>query len=165
MPGSRIKVIGDIGDLISVFHACDTEVKKKVFTELSKRWCTVDDIKEMFGEEGVEALQYLEKIKLVEIQWVTTEKGVVKAYHTYYDLFQISLSLPILEASEIIRVATMSDEEFRKWENKILEIIGGSKSIFLGDLVESLGVSQIMARGLIRRSNKLDIRGMKVEVL
>ncbi len=165
MPGSRIKVIGDIGDLISVFHACDTEVKKKVFTELSKRWCTVDDIKEMFGEEGVEALQYLEKIKLVEIQWVTTEKGVVKAYHTYYDLFQINLSLPILEAAEIIRVATMSDGEFKKWENKILEIIGGSKSIFLGDLVESLGVSQIMVRGLIRRSNKLDIRGMKVEVL
>ena len=165
MPGSRIKVIGDIGDLISVFHACDTEVKKKVFAELTKKWCTLEEIKEKFGQGGVEALQYLEKIKLVEIQWVTTENGVVKAYHTYYDLFQINLSLPILEAAEIMRVATMSDEEFKEWENKILEIIGAGKSIFLGDLVETLGVSQIMVRGLIRRSNKLDIKGMKVEVL
>ncbi len=165
MPASRIKVVGDIGDLISVFHACDTEVKKKVFVELTKRWCTVEEIEQLYGKEGVEALRYLEKIKLVETQWVTMPQGVVKAYHTYYDLFQINLSLPIIEAAEVIRVVTMSDSEFREWENKIIGLMEGKKSIFLGDLVEKLGISQTMLRGLIRRSTKLDIRGMMVEVI
>ena len=165
MPASRIKVVGDIGDLISVFHACDTEVKKKVFTELTKRWCTVEDIETLYGKEGVEALKYLEKVKLVESQWVTTEKGVVKAYHTYYDLFQINLSLPIAEAAEVIRVITMKDDEFRMWENKILEVIGESGGIFIGDLVEKLGISQTMLRALVKRSTKLDIKGMRVEVI
>ncbi len=165
MPASRIKVISDIGDLVSVFHACDSEVKKRVFMEITKKWCTLEEIEEKYGEEGVEALKYLEKIKLVETQWVTGTEGVKKAYHTYYDLFQINLSLPILEAAEVIWVVTMGEEEFKKWEKKIIEIIGPEKSIFLGDLVEKLGISQIMLRGLIRRSTKIDIRGMRVEVV
>ncbi|EDY34730.1 hypothetical protein ABOONEI_2560 [Aciduliprofundum boonei T469] len=165
MPASRIKVIADIGDLVSVFHACDSEVKKKVFMEITKKWCTVEEIEERYGEEGVDALKYLEKIKLVETQWVTGEQGVKKAYHTYYDLFQINLSLPIIEAAEVIRVVTMSDEEFKGWEEKIIKAIGPSKDIFLGDLVEKMGISQIMLRGLIRRSTRIDIKGMRVEVV
>ncbi len=165
MPASRIKVIADIGDLVSVFYACDSEVKKKVFMEITKKWCTVEEIEEKYGEEGVDALKYLEKIKLVETQWVTGEQGVKKAYHTYYDLFQINLSLPIIEAAEVIRVVTMSDEEFKGWEEKIIKAIGPSKDIFLGDLVEKMGISQIMLRGLIRRSTRIDIKGMRVEVL
>ncbi|ADD08306.1 ArsR family transcriptional regulator [Candidatus Aciduliprofundum boonei] len=165
MPASRIKVIADIGDLVSVFHACDSEVKKKVFMEITKKWCTVEEIEEKYGEEGVDALKYLEKIKLVETQWVTGEQGVKKAYHTYYDLFQINLSLPIIEAAEVIRVVTMSDEEFKGWEEKIIKAIGPSKDIFLGDLVEKMGISQIMLRGLIRRSTRIDIKGMRVEVV
>ncbi len=165
MPASRIKVIADIGDLVSVFHACDSEVKKKVFMEITKKWCTVEEIEEKYGEDGVDALKYLEKIKLVETQWVTGEQGVKKAYHTYYDLFQINLSLPIIEAAEVIRVVTMNDEEFKEWEEKIIETIGPSKDIFLGDLVEKMGISQVMLRGLIRRSMRIDIKGMRVEVV
>ncbi len=164
MPASRIKVIADIGDLVSVFHACDSEVKKKVFMEITKKWCTLEEIQEKYGEEGITALKYLEKIKLVETQWVTGESGVKKAYHTYYDLFQINLSLPIIEAAEVIRVVTMGDDEFKEWENKIIEAIGPKKDIFLGDLVEKMGISQIMLRGLIRRSTKIDIKGMRVIV-
>jgi predicted DNA-binding ArsR family transcriptional regulator len=164
MPARRIKVIADIGDLVSVFHACDSEIKKKVFMEITKKWCTLEEIQKKFGDEGVSALKYLEKIKLVETQWVTGESGVKKAYHTYYDLFQINISLPIIEAAEVIRVVTMDDKEFKEWENKIIEAIGPTKSIFLGDLVEKMGISQIMLRGLIRRSTRIDIKGMKVEV-
>jgi len=165
MPASRIKVVSDISDLVSVFHACDSEVKKNVFQEITKDWRTEEDIREKYGEEGVEALRYLEKIKLVETQWVTGEDGVKKAYHTYYDLFQINLSLPITEAAEIIRIITMSDREFKKWENKIIKLLGSEGSAFLGDLVEKLGVSQIVLRGLIKRSTKLEIKGMRVEVI
>ena len=165
MPASRIKVVSEIGDLVSVFHACDTDVKKQVFQEITKKWCTMEEIEEKYGEEGVKALKYLEKIKLVETQWVTTPSGVVKAYHTYYDMFQINLSLPIIEAAEIIRVITMSEEEFEEWEQRIMEIIGDGKSVFLGYLVEKLGISQIMLRGLVKRSTRLDIKGMRVEVI
>ncbi len=165
MPASRIKVIGDISDLVSVFHACDSEVKKKVFEEITKDWRTEEEIEEKYGKEGIEALRYLEKIKLVETQWVTGESGVKKTYHTYYDLFQINLSLPIIEAAEIIYIITMSDKEFKKWENKIIKLLGSEGSMFLGDLVEKLGVSQITVRALIKRSTKLEIRGMRVEVI
>ncbi len=163
MPVSRIKVINDVGDLVSVFYSCNTEVKKKVFQEITKKWCTMEEIREKYGEEGERALKYLEKIKFVETQWVTTEKGVVRAYHTYYDLFQISLSLPILEASEVLRVISMSEEEFQEWERKILRLI--KESSFIGYLIEKLGISQIMLRALIRRSDKMEIKGMRVEVM
>ncbi len=163
MPVSRIKVINDVGDLVSVFYSCNTEVKKKVFQEITKKWCTMEEIREKYGEEGERALKYLEKIKFVETQWVTTEKGVVRAYHTYYDLFQISLSLPILEASEVLHVISMPENEFQEWEKKILELM--KESNFIGYLVEKLGISQVMLRALIRRSDKMEIKGMRVEVM
>ncbi len=164
MPGSRIKVINDIGDLVSVFYSCNTEVKKNVFQETSKKWCTMEDIREKYGEEGVKALQYLEKIKFVETQWVTTDKGVVRAYHAFYDMFHITLSMPILEASEVLRVISMNDEEFREWEEKIMEIVKGGDT-FMGHIVDKLGISQITLRAIIKRSDRLDIKGMQVEVL
>ena len=164
MPGSRIKVINDVGELVSVFHACDSEIKKNVFQEITKKWCTMDEIRKKYGEEGERALKYLEKIKLVETQWITGEKGVVRAYHTYYDLFQLNLSIPIIESAEILRVVTMSNTELKRWENKILKLMNG-ESVFIGYLVEKLGISQIMLRGIIRRSDKLEIKGMRVEVM
>ena len=164
MPGSRIKVINDVGELVSVFYSCNTEIKKKVFQETTKKWCTVDEINEKYGEEGVQALKYLEKIKFVETQWITAENGVVRAYHTFYDLFHITLSMPIMEASEVLRVVTMDKREFKKWENKILwQVKEGST--FIGYLVENLSISQIMLRAIIKRSDKLEIKGMQVEVL
>ena len=163
MPVSRIKVINDVGDLVSVFYSCNTDIKKKVFQEITKKWCTMEEIREKYGEEGERALKYLEKVKFVETQWVTTEKGVVRAYHTYYDLFQISLSLPILEASEVLRVMTMPEDEFREWEKKILQLM--KESNFIGFLVEKMNISQIMLRALVRRSDKMEIKGMRVEVM
>ncbi len=164
MPGNRIKVVNDIGDLVSVFYSCNTEVKKKVFQEVTKKWCTMEEIEEKYGEEGVRALKYLENIKFVETQWVTTGKGVVRAYHTYYDLFQITLTIPILEASEVLRVITMPEEEFREWEEKILDIVKNENN-FMGYIVEKLGISQIMLRALVKRSDRMEIKGMAVEVV
>jgi len=164
MPGNRIKVVNEIGDLVSVFYSCNTEVKKNVFQEITKKWCTLEEIEEKYGEEGVRALKYLENIKFVETQWINTESGVVRAYHTYYDLFQITLSIPILEASEVLHVVTMPDEEFKEWESKIIEL-AKDKNTFIGYMVEKLGISQIMLRALIKRSDKLEIKGMRVEVM
>ncbi len=164
MPGNRIKVVNEIGDLVSVFYSCNTEVKKNVFQEITKKWCTLEEIEEKYGEEGVRALKYLENIKFVETQWINTESGVVRAYHTYYDLFQITLSIPILEASEVLHVITMPDDEFKEWESKIIEL-AKDKNTFIGYMVEKLGISQIMLRALIKRSDRLEIKGMRVEVM
>ncbi len=164
MPGSRIKVINEIGELVSVFYSCNTEIKKKVFQDTIKKWCTMEEIKEKYGEEGVRALQYLEKIKFVETQWVTTDDGVVRAYHAFYDMFHITLSMPILEASEVLRVISMSDDEFKEIEEKILKMVKEGDA-FLGHIVDKLGVSQITLRAIIKRSDRLDVKGMQVEVL
>ncbi len=164
MPGGKIKVVNDIGDLVSVFYSCNTEIKKKVFQEVTKKWCTIEEIQEKYGEEGVRALKYLENIKFVETQWLTTDKGVVRAYHTYYDLFQINLTIPVMEAAEVLSVIAMSEEEFKEWEKKIIDLINEGNS-FIGYIVEKMGISQTMLRALIKRSDRLEVKGMMVEVI
>jgi len=57
----RIKVINEATELVPVMRAMDTEVKRKVFMEVSNRWCTAEDIERLFGEEGRQALGFFEK--------------------------------------------------------------------------------------------------------
>ncbi len=161
---ARIKGINDSSDMVAIFHTSDTEVKKDVFLELINNWTTMEEIVKKYGEEGKRALFYLEKIKLVESQWVLKETGErTKSYRDYYDTVQINITMPIIELPEIIRIATMSDEEINKYEEEILKIMGERKSIYLGDVQAALNVSLPFLKGIIKRSMKFDIRGHDLE--
>ena len=162
---ARIKVITEISELVAIFHSCDTKVKRDVFEEVTKDWVTLEQIKEKYGKKGEEALKYLEKIKLVETQWLTTPKGPVKAYHTYYTHIQINMTIPILESGDIIYASTMSEKTLKDYERKIIEMIEGNPAgIFIGDIVKELGISQTLAKGIIKRRAKLEMRGHNVVV-
>ena len=157
----RIKVINDSTDLIPMLHAFDTDVKRKVFQEVSSRWCLRSTIREKFGEEGIKALNFFVKMKLVQTRWEPTAKGVEMAYMSYYTTFRIDASVPVVEVGDILYVVQMSHEEFEGVERKILEMVEKGES-FPGTIAKNLGISETMFKGLVKRSSLLEFRGMKV---
>ncbi len=159
----RIKVINDPGELVSVFHASDSDVKRKLLIDLSTSWITMPTISEKYGQEGKGALLYLDKIKMLESQWITAENGPEKAYHTYYNNIQINLMGTMTELADIIYATNLSDERLEEYENKLVELMNGSEGVFLGEASESLGISQTFLRGIVKRSSILQIKGFKIE--
>ena len=159
---SRIKVVNDVGELVSIFHAADSEVKRRLLLDLSTSWITMPVIEQKYGVEGKRSLLYLDKIKLIESQWMTGENGPEKAYHTYYTSVQINLLGTMSELADIIYATTLSEEKLISYEEKIIGMITDNEGVFLGDVAESLDVSQALLRGIVKRSNVLQIKGYKI---
>ena len=159
----RIKVINEPTELVPVMRAMDTEVKRKVFMEVSTRWCTANSIEELYGNEGRQALNFFEKMKLVETRWESVDSISEKAYHTYYLSFHINTTVRVQDIAEVLAAVVMKDENFKALEDNIIEQVkdGGR---FAGDIADDLGTSQIMLRSLVKRSTKLDYRGHRVEI-
>ena len=103
---NRIKVINEPSELVSVFRAVDTDLKREIFKDISVEWKTINQIEEKFGKDGRKALRLFEKMKLVETRWQQPSEGTgekpVKSYHTYYSSFHISTSASVFEISDII---------------------------------------------------------------
>ncbi|MCK4757562.1 MAG: ArsR family transcriptional regulator [Thermoplasmata archaeon] len=163
---NRIKVINEPAELISVFRAVDTELKREIFKEISVEWRTVNYIEEKFGKDGKKALRIFEKMNLVETRWQqpgedSTEKPV-KAYHTYYSSFHINTSASVFEISDIIAAAGMPDKEFKKIEEIITSMVV-EDGVFAGDVSEELNVSATMLKALVKRSAELEYRGHRIE--
>ncbi len=161
---SRIKVVNEPGELVSIFHAADTDVKRKLLLDLSTNWITLPVIEERYGKEGKKSLLYLDKIKMIETQWITGDKGPEKAYHTYYTSVQINMIGSLNELADVIYAATLSDEDLQKYEEKIRAMMKGNEGVFIGDISESLNISQTLIKGIVKRSSILEIKGYKIEL-
>ncbi len=161
---SRIKVVNDPGELVSIFHAADTDVKRKLLLDLSTNWITLPVIEERYGKEGKKSLLYLDKIKMIETQWITGDNGPEKAYHTYYTSVQINMMGSLNELADVIYAATLSDEDLQKYEEKIRAMMKGNEGVFIGDISESLNISQTLIKGIVKRSSILEIKGYKIEL-
>ena len=161
----RIKVINEPSELVPVLRCVDTDLKRKVFLEVSKEWMTLDEVEAKFGPDGREALILFEKMKLVESMWQTSEdRGQVKAFHTYYMSFHINTSCNVNEISDILYVAMMPDDKFKKIEEAILSLVD-ENGTYVGEVCEKTELTQIMLKSLIKRSTKLDYRGHRVELV
>ncbi len=166
---NRIKVINEPAELVSVFRAVDTDLKREIFKEISVDWKTVNFIEEKFGKDGRKALRIFEKMKLVETRWQqpndNTSTKPVKAYHTYYSSFHINTSASVFEISDIIAAAGIPDKEYKKIEDEIIIMVEKEDDgAFSGDVAEKLEVSAIMLKALIKRSAKLEYRGHRIEI-
>jgi predicted DNA-binding ArsR family transcriptional regulator len=160
----RIKVINEPTELVPMLRALDSPVKRDVFNAVSKDWCTLKDIEDTYGDEGKDALEFFEKMKLVETMWQTTDDNTQeKAYHSYYMSFHINTSCPVQEISEILAVAVMPEKEFEKLENSIIKMIGDD-GMFAGDVSEQKELTMTMLKSLVKRSFKLEYRGHRVEL-
>ncbi|BAB60240.1 hypothetical protein [Thermoplasma volcanium GSS1] len=161
---SRIKVVNDPGELVSIFHAADSDIKRKLLLDLSTGWITLPTIEQKYGKEGRRALLYLDKIKMIETQWITGSNGPEKAYHTYYTNVQINLMGTLSELADIIYAATLSDDQLQEYEDKIKALMKDDGSVFLGDVSDALNISQTLIRGIVKRSSILEIKGYKIEL-
>lgn len=160
----RIKVVNDMSELVPVLRAVDTPVKLKLVQRLAEAWLTADDVLREFGKEGVKALSFFEKLKLIDTRWVAREgrKQPDKSYHFYYSTININTTAPLAEVSEILSIASMDDKEYQKLEQKIFDSVGDTGRFF-SDVAEELGMSPTRLKGLVKRSDKLEYRGHRIE--
>lgn len=161
----RTKVVNDSTDLVPLLRAFDNKTKKDVFYEVLSDWRPLSEIKEKYGEDGENALELFDKMKLVETKWTTPEEGIngkpQKKYRSYYSSFNINISCPVNEISEIFNVASLSKNEFEKLENEIYEFVGEDGKF--GNMVaENFSVSNLALKGVVKRSDKFCYKGLKL---
>lgn len=157
----RVKVINDPTDLVPMLHMMDSEIKRKVFLEVSSKWCLKSEIEKEFGEEGVEALNFFSKMKLVQTRWEPTPSGVDMAYMSYYTTFHIDTSCPVTEVGDILFVMQMDNDTFKAIEDSIMETVVAGEN-FPRTIAKAMDVSEIMLKCIVKRSNTLTFKGMKV---
>ena len=161
----RTKVINDSTDLVSILRAFDTSTKKEVFMEISKDWIPTSMILEKFGEAGQEALEFFDKMKLAETKWTTPDEGMdgkpQKMYRSFYSIFNINISCPVNEISEIFNISSLDDDNFKKLEKEIYDFIGDNGT-FGNKVSENFKISSTALKALVKRSNKFDYMGLKI---
>lgn len=157
----RIKVINDPTDLVPMLHVMDSDVKRKVFQEVSAKWCLKSIITDKFGDEGIEALNFFVKMKLVQTRWEPTPNGVEMAYMSYYTTFHIDTSCPVTEVGDILFVMAMQEKEFKEMEGKVMTIVEQGEN-FPRTIAKNLDISEIMLKCVVKRSPSLEFKGMKV---
>ena len=159
----QAKLINDITDLSWLSRAFDTDIKRKVFDEVSKDWKTMEEIEKEFGEEGVKALKFFEKVRMVETRWtMTTEGKAKKEYHAFYTAFHINVMTSIDMIRDVFSIVLMDDEKFKEVEEKIYEFIGEEGELSR-EVEREFSFSPVQMRCIVKRSQKLEYRGMKIE--
>ncbi|MEM0129222.1 MAG: ArsR family transcriptional regulator [Thermoplasmata archaeon] len=160
----RIKVINDISDLVPILRAVDTPVKLALVQRLGEAWLTEADIEQEFGAEGLRALPLFEKLKLIDTRWVAREgrRQPERSYHFYYSTININTTTPLAEVSDVLATAALPAKEFAKLEQRIYDAVG-PEGRFFSDLAEQLGMSPTRLKGLVKRSDRLEYRGHRIE--
>ena len=160
----RIKVVNDVSDLVSILRAVDSPLKLRLVQRLGENWLTGEDVEREFGKEGIKALAFFEKLRLIDTRWVAREgrRQPDKSYHFYYSTININTTSPLAEVSEILAIAMMSPKDYAKIEQRIYDAVG-TEGRFFSDVAEELGMSPTRLKGLVKRSDKLEYRGHRIE--
>ncbi len=160
----RIKVINDVSDLVPILRAVDSPIKLRLVQRLGESWLTIEDVSKEFGTEGVKTLAFFEKLRLIDTRWVAREgrKQPDKSYHFYYSTININTTSPLAEISEVLAIAMMGLKEYSKLEEKIYAAVG-AEGRFFSDVAEELAMSPTRLKGLVKRSDKLEYRGHRIE--
>jgi len=161
----RTKVVNDSTDLIPLMRAFDNSVKKEVFKEIQSDWRALSEIREKYGSTGEKALELFDRMKLVETKWTTSENGVdgkpQKTYRSYYSAFNINISCPVNEISEIFTIASLNAEEFKELEQEISDFIGKNGK-FGNSVAEQFNLSTLALKSIVKRSHHLKYQGIKL---
>jgi predicted DNA-binding ArsR family transcriptional regulator len=159
----RIKVINEPTDLVALLRAMDSPVKKDVFQECANGWVTMKSIEDRYGQEGVEALAFFEKMHLVETSWqIDSQFNKEKIYHTYYVSVHINTSAQITEISDVLYITAMDEEKYNELEQQVFENVG-DEGTFSGEFVKDLELTPTMLKSLVKRSGRLAYKGHRIE--
>jgi len=159
----QAKLINDITDLSWLSRAFDSDIKKEVFNEVSKDWVTMEVIEEKYGEEGVNALKFFEKVRMVETRWTMSENGKAKKeYHAFYSAFHINVMTSIDMIRDVFSIVLMDDKTFSEVEEKIYEFVGEDGELSR-EVEKEFNFTPVQMRCIVKRSSKLEYKGMKIE--
>ncbi|MCD6448144.1 MAG: ArsR family transcriptional regulator [Thermoplasmata archaeon] len=159
----QAKLINDITDLSWLSRAFDSDIKKEVFNEVSKDWVTMEVIEEKYGEEGVNALKFFEKVRMVETRWTMSENGKAKKeYHAFYSAFHINVMTSIDMIRDVFSIVLMDDKTFSEVEDKIYEFVGEDGELSR-EVEKEFNFTPVQMRCIVKRSSKLEYKGMKIE--
>ena len=160
----RIKVVNDVSDLVPILRAVDSPVKLKLVQRLGESWLTLDDVRAEFGKEGEKALAFFEKLRLIDTRWVAREgkRQPEKSYHFYYSTINIATTSPLAEISEVLAIAMMPPKEYARLEERVFKAVG-EDGRFFSDVAEDLEMSPTRLKGIVKRSEKLEYRGHRIE--
>ena len=159
---ARIKVVNEPTDLVGLLTAVDSPVKRDVYLALTSGWESERTIESRFGLGALEALSQFDKQDLLDSRWETSAEGPKKMFHARYSSFKIDTTAPMVELTEVLSAAMMPGEEFRSREDALL-VAAKPAGINLIDASARLSVSQTMLRALVKRSGKLEMRGLRIQ--
>jgi predicted DNA-binding ArsR family transcriptional regulator len=158
------KAIEDVSDLVSLFRAFDTNLKAMVYEYLLNEQRSESEIKKEFGKEGLGAVKFFEKNKLVESRWgpILGEKKPEKIYRAYYSRFYIKTTAHYNQLAQSAFVTCMDQKEFSRIEDKIYKLAGKEDS-HESEITKKLKLNHFQLRNLVNRSSKLISKGMRIE--
>ncbi len=162
----RIKVVNDVSDLVSILRAVDSPLKLRLVQRLGETWLTDEDVEKEFGKEGIKALLFFEKLE-AHRHPLGRAGGAESARQELPlllldDQHQHDLG-PLAEVSEILAIASMSRQGVREAREADLRRRRGPEGRFFSDVAEELEMSPTRLKGLVRRSDKLEYRGHRIE--
>jgi predicted DNA-binding ArsR family transcriptional regulator len=158
---AQAKLINDITDLVWLMRAFDSDVKRKVFEKVCEDWTVMEAIKKEFKGEGVAALTFFEKVKLVETRWGMVDGTAKKEYHAFYSSFHIKVISSVDMLQDVFSIALMDEESFQKLVEKVYRVVGNGE---LGREIErQFDLSSIQMKCIVKRSARLEYQGMKIK--
>ncbi len=85
-----------------------------------------------------------------------------KEFHTSYSKIQVNFQCSIEDLSDLLMITFSSDDELRDMMNHIeTEVVNGNQS--MAGLSRAIGASPLYLRGVARRSDKLIVKGQRIE--
>ncbi len=158
---ARIKVVNEPTDLVGLLTAVDSPVKRDVYLALTSGWESERTIESRFGLGALDALTHFDRQDLLESRWESSAEGPKKMYHARYSSFKIDTTAPMVELTEVLAAAMMPDGEFRGREDALLTLARPA-GVNLIDASSRLSLSQTMLRSLVKRSGRLELRGLRI---
>ena len=162
--GKRTRIINDPSDLVPLLRTFGSDAHKKVFDILLADWYTTKELEEQLSIEVDESLSILKKCGLVESKWRMPEPGKKpeKEFHTSYSKIQVNFQCSIEDLSDLLMITFSRDDELRNMMNNIeTEVVNGNQS--MAGLSRAIGASPLYLRGVARRSDKLIVKGQRIE--
>jgi predicted DNA-binding ArsR family transcriptional regulator len=164
--GKRTRIINDPSDLVPLLRTFGSDTHKKVFDHLLVDWYTEEELKEMLNFEVGESLTILKKSGLIESKWRMPEPGKTptKEFHTSYSKIQVNFQCSIEDLADLLMITFTCDDDIRNTMELIeTEVVNGNQS--MTGLSRVVGTSPLYLRGIARRSNKLLVKGQRIEFI
>lgn len=163
--GKRTKLVNDPSDLVPLLRTFGSTAHKSVFDELSERWMTEKELSERTGADVKPSIEILRKSGLIESQWRMPEPGKTpdKEYAVSYSKLHANFQCSIKDISDLIMITFKSDCELADLIESIEEEVSkGNRS--MAGLSRVFDLSSAFIRGIARRSDKLVVKGQRLEL-